>query len=188
MHPNRGEHTREFDNDNVREVMKALEVKWHLNTPGHPKSKEGIERLHGTLSDHLRLYQIDKDLEPDEAMIRTIAANNHSVHTVTGFAPFEILFGLRGPKRDYRNTVIDGEEIVGNGMALRKTWDKVRERIEKEKAKRVARRNEGVRDIVGKIGIGTVVYRRVSSNRGKEPQRYEGPFRVIIIREHNREY
>ncbi|XP_014293881.1 uncharacterized protein [Halyomorpha halys] len=148
--------------------MKALEKMWHLNTPGHPKSRGVIERLHGTLSDHLRVYQLDKGLEPDEAMIRAIAAYNHSVHMVTGFAPFEILFGLRGRKRDYRNTVINGEEIVGNGMALKKTWDKVRDRIEKEEAKRVVRHNEGVRDIVGKIGIGTVVYHRVTSNRGKE--------------------
>nr|XP_014293041.1 uncharacterized protein LOC106691700 [Halyomorpha halys] len=44
---------REFDNANVREEMKALEVRWHLNTPRHPKSRGSIERLHGTLSNHL---------------------------------------------------------------------------------------------------------------------------------------
>nr|XP_014292879.1 uncharacterized protein LOC106691574 [Halyomorpha halys] len=93
---------REFDNANVREEIKALEVRWHLNTPGHPKSRGGIERLHGTLRDHLRVYQLDKGLEPDEAMIRAIAAYNHSEHTVMGFAPLEILFGLRGRKRGYR--------------------------------------------------------------------------------------
>ncbi|XP_066902093.1 uncharacterized protein [Halyomorpha halys] len=112
---------REFDNANMREEMKALELRWHLNTPGYPMSRGSIERLHGTLSDHLRVYQLDKGQEPDGAMIRAIAAYNHSVHTVTGFAPFGILFGLRGRNRNYRNTVIDGEEIFGNGIPLRKT-------------------------------------------------------------------
>ncbi|XP_066902886.1 uncharacterized protein [Halyomorpha halys] len=94
----------ELDNASVREEMKALEVRWHLNTPGHPKNREGggIERLHGTLSDHWRMYQLDKGLEPDEAMIRAITAYNHSVHTVTGFALFKILFGLRGRKHGDR--------------------------------------------------------------------------------------
>ncbi|XP_066908911.1 uncharacterized protein [Halyomorpha halys] len=88
---------REFDNATIRGEMKALEVDWHINTPRHPKSRGGIERLHSTLSDHLRVYT-DKGLD---------------------------------------------------------------------------------------IKIGTVVYRRLGSNRSKQSRRYEGPFRVITIREHN---
>nr|XP_014279137.1 uncharacterized protein LOC106682663 [Halyomorpha halys] len=75
---------REFDNATIQTEMKDRHVTWHLNTPGHPKSRGSIERLHDTLSDHLRLYQIDKGLEPDVAIPKAIAAYNHSVHTVTG--------------------------------------------------------------------------------------------------------
>ncbi|XP_066904147.1 protein takeout-like [Halyomorpha halys] len=46
-----------------------------------------------------------------------------------------------------------------------RTWGKVREKIDKEKSKRVAHYNAGLRGIVGKIDIGTIVYRRESSNR-----------------------
>lgn len=42
-----------------------------------------------------------------------------------------------------------------------------------------------VRDVFGALKIGTIVYRRKSTNRGKELARYEGPFRVVAIREHN---
>ncbi|XP_066902796.1 uncharacterized protein [Halyomorpha halys] len=93
---------REFDNALIGTEMKDLDVIRHFNTPGHPKSRGGIERLHGTLSDHLRLYQVDQGLEPDVAMPKVIGAYNHSIHTVTGFSPFEILFGLRGHRRTIR--------------------------------------------------------------------------------------
>ncbi|XP_066907305.1 uncharacterized protein [Halyomorpha halys] len=74
---------REFDNYLIRMEKKDLDVIWHLNTPGNPKSRGGVERLYGTLSDHLRLYQADQGLEADVAMPKAIAAYNHSVHTVT---------------------------------------------------------------------------------------------------------
>ncbi|XP_066904201.1 uncharacterized protein [Halyomorpha halys] len=164
--------------------MKALDVVWHLNTPGHPKSRRGIERLHNTLSDHLRVYQLDKGLEPDDAMNRALAAYNHSIHTVTGFSTFEVLFGMRGRRRDYRGTVGEGETIH-NGASLRKVWDRVKSRLEGEKTKRVTRQNTDVRDVTGKIGIGMIVYRRVGTNWGKEVQRYKVPFRVIVIMEHS---
>nr|XP_014293225.1 uncharacterized protein LOC106691842 [Halyomorpha halys] len=95
---------REFDNASMREEMKILEVVWHLNSPGHPKSRGGIERLHRTLSDDKWVYQLEKGLEPDEAMERAITAYNHSIHSVTGFSPFEIIFGLRGRRRNYQET------------------------------------------------------------------------------------
>nr|XP_024218534.1 uncharacterized protein LOC112211313 [Halyomorpha halys] len=169
----------------IRGEMKALEVNWHINTPVHPKSRGGIERLHSTLSDHLRVYHADKGLEPDEAMVRAIAAYNHSIHTTTGFSPFEVLFGLQGRRRNFMDTAEADWEIVNHGMVMRKLWEKARGRIEREKCRRVERQNLNFRDVIGDIRIGTVVYRRLGSNRSKESRRYEGPFRVITIREHN---
>ena len=72
-----------------------------------------------------------------------------------------------------------------NCMARRKIWARVRDKIVKEKRKRVTRHNLSVRNLMGNLKIGTVVYRKVGTNRGKELQRYEGPFRVVTIREHN---
>lgn len=179
---------REFDNGSVRAAMKALDIHWHLNTPGHPKSRGGIERLHSTLSDHLRVYHVEHGLEPDAAMPRAVAAYNHSIHSSTGFSPFEILFGLRERRRDISGTVVNAEipeHLVNNRIKLGRLWEKARGRIEAEKSRRVARHNVNVKDAMGKLKIGTVVYRRLGSNRGKETIRYEGPFRVVVIREHN---
>ncbi|XP_066905061.1 uncharacterized protein [Halyomorpha halys] len=154
----------EFDNSLLKEKMKQLEVNWHFNTPGHPKRRGGIERLHSTLSNHLRVYNMDKGLEPDEAMIRAVAAYN-SIHAVTGFSPFEILFGLQGGRRDFRETATTGENIIMNNAAMRKLWGKVQDRIEKEKCRQEARQNQNLRDIMGDLRLGNIVYWELGTNR-----------------------
>lgn len=179
---------REFDNSTIRTEMKEVDVEWHVNTPGHPKSRGAVERLHGTLSEHLRVYYANKGLEPDVAMPRAVAAYNHSIHSVTGFSPFEVLFGLRERRRSKEETVSDedrAQQLRNNRVTLGKIWGKVRRKIETEKRRRVERENTGLRDAMEGIRIGTIVYRKIESNRGKEWARYEGPFKVITIREHN---
>lgn len=179
---------REFDNASIRKETRALDIEWHINTPGHPKSRGGIERLHSTLGDHLRVYHVDKGLEPHVAMPRAITAYNHSIHSATGFSPFEMLFGLRGRQRDPTATMVDEETadtLLNNRLELTEIWKKAHRKITKEKSKRVARENMAVRDRLDDIRIGSVVYRKLGSNRGKEIERYEGPFRVVGIREHN---
>ena len=66
------------------------------------------------------MYQADQGLEPDVAMPKEIAAYNHSVHTVTGFSLFEILFGLCGIRRDYKVTEADADEISNNHVTRKK--------------------------------------------------------------------
>lgn len=179
---------REFDNAVIRKEARDLDIEWHINTPGHPKSRGGVERLHSTLGDHLRVYHVDKGLEPGVAMPKAITAYNHTIHMATGFSPFEMLFGLRGRQRDTSATVVDediAEVLINNRLGLNGVWNKARRKIEKEKGRRVARENMGIRDRMEDIKIGVIVYRKRGSNRGKEIERYEGPFKVVGIREHN---
>lgn len=42
-----------------------------------------------------------------------------------------------------------------------------------------------IKELMGVIRIGTKVYCKVGSNRSKEVVWYEGPFTIIVIREHN---
>ncbi|XP_014294263.1 uncharacterized protein [Halyomorpha halys] len=176
---------RKFDNVAIWEEMRILEVTWHLNTPGHPKNRGGTERLHSTRSDHLWVYQVDKCLEPDEVMTKAITAYYHSIYTVTGFALFEILFGIRARRRDHRGATTEEGEILNNGQALRTIWTKVKGRIEREKSKRMARHNLNITDMTEAIKIGMIFYRKLNSNREEEVQCYEGPFRITEMRENN---
>ncbi|XP_066901646.1 uncharacterized protein [Halyomorpha halys] len=105
--------SRGFNNGMIRKEMKDLDVIWHLNT-GHPKSRGGIEWLHGTLSDHLRLYQVDQGPERDVVMLEVNAVYNHSIHAVTGFSTLEVLYGLHGHRRDYSPYNPAGVQMTGD--------------------------------------------------------------------------
>lgn len=168
--------------------MKDLDISWHTNTAGHPQGRGVIERFHSTLGEHLRIYHEDAGLSPEEAMPKAVMAYNHSIHSSTGFSPFEMLFGLRVNRRDTVGTAVDKSimaVLVNNRTEKGKMWATARARVMKEKRNRVARGNVGLRDRFGDLRIGSIVYRRRSTNRGKESGRYEGPFKVIVIREHN---
>lgn len=105
----------------MRAEAKDLEISWHINIPGHPKNRRCIERFHITLSGHLRIYHVEKGLEPDVAMKKAVMAYNHSIHAATGFSSFEVLFGLREWGRDNTSTVVDeemSERVVNNITAL----------------------------------------------------------------------
>lgn len=179
---------REFQNENVRQRMKSLGVTWHTNTPGHPKSRGGVERLHSTLGDHLRVFHVDKGLDADRAMPKALAAYNHSIHMATGFSPFEALFGLCDRRRNSGDTAIDedmGEQLAANRITLTKTWDDIHRKLVAEKSRRVERCNIRVKDRMADLKIGSIVYRQLVSNRSKVHARYEGPFKVVVLREHN---
>lgn len=65
-------------------------------------------------------------------------------HTVTGISPFKVLFGSREQQRDHGGTAADEEttkKFFCNRMELGKVWGKVREKIKREKSKRVALEN-----------------------------------------------
>lgn len=70
-------------------------------------------------------------------------------------------------------------------MERKNLWEKVRDKIEIAKHRRVFKENFRVKDLMGDIKIGSIVYLNLCYNRGKELLRYEGPYRVVIIREHN---
>ncbi|KAL1138338.1 hypothetical protein AAG570_008402 [Ranatra chinensis] len=53
---------REFNNAKVRTLLKEFRVDAHLTTPGHPRSHGTVERLHSTITEHLRLLKLDRGL------------------------------------------------------------------------------------------------------------------------------
>lgn len=46
---------KEFDNVNIRVESRNLGIEWHIDTPGHPKSKNV-----SIVSDHLRIYHVEE--------------------------------------------------------------------------------------------------------------------------------
>ncbi|KAL1139553.1 hypothetical protein AAG570_006536 [Ranatra chinensis] len=82
---------REFDNFLVRSLLEEFRVKVHWMTPGHSRSHGIIERLHGTLQEHLHILRIGRGTTGEEAWARALLAYNSSLHSATGYTPLELM-------------------------------------------------------------------------------------------------
>ena len=84
----------EFNNTLLKEFLSMYKIEIHISTANNPNSMGFIERFHSTI---LEIYRIAKYEQKytDAASIMTYAvmAYNHSIHSTTGFTPFEVLFG-----------------------------------------------------------------------------------------------
>ncbi|KAL1139047.1 hypothetical protein AAG570_009108 [Ranatra chinensis] len=76
---------REFDNFLVRSLLEEFRVKVHWTTPGHSRSHGMIERLHGTLQEHLHILGIGRGMTGEEAWARALLAYNSSLHSAAGY-------------------------------------------------------------------------------------------------------
>ncbi|KAL1123024.1 hypothetical protein AAG570_002112, partial [Ranatra chinensis] len=82
---------REFDNFLVRSLLEEFRVKVHWTTPGYSRSHGMIERLHGTLQEHLHILRIGRGMTGEEAWARALLAYNSSLHSATGYTPLELM-------------------------------------------------------------------------------------------------
>jgi hypothetical protein len=150
----------------VQELIEEFGIQTHITTPGHARSHGAIERVHGTIAEHLSLLEIGREIKGVEAISRAVIAYNHSIHSSTGRTPLEL---MREFHREEREVPI-GQELEGL---------KVRE--ERAKESRNTKINEKRRNKApGRLGIGQKVYIKNLVKRRKDDPRYVGPY---IIRE-----
>lgn len=179
---------REFKNARTTTECSDLGMQWHFNSPGNPPGRGAIERLHNTLGEHLRLFQLHRGLGAHAAMPRAVLAYNNTIHSATGFTPVEVVFGhplrnrgdiLTTAFMHLRDAVLHKRKQLANISA------KTHSKLLKEKLSRANRICLAVPDGSHKVKLGMTVYRQPPSSRRKGDRRYEGPFRVIALREHN---
>lgn len=82
-----------FDNDVITEICAVHNIHIHFTTPYNPNSNSPVERLHSTLAELIRIQHITDRDEPINRMKYAIIAYNNTIHSVTGFTPFELLYG-----------------------------------------------------------------------------------------------
>lgn len=84
-----------FLSDVLRNTSKMLKIKKLQTTPFHPETNGGLERSHRVLKEYLRHY-INKDQTNwDEWIPYSVYAYNTSIHTATGYTPFELVYGFK---------------------------------------------------------------------------------------------
>jgi hypothetical protein len=70
-----------------------LKIKKFQSTAFHPESQGGIARSHRVLAEYLRRYVNEDQSNWNEWVPFAIYVYNTTVHSTTGFTPFELLFG-----------------------------------------------------------------------------------------------
>lgn len=89
-----------FDNDScilhnlVIQFLKENNIKHHTTTAGIKTGNSDIERLHGTLNEHLRILECDKNNKfesLDDKIFYIITIYNQTIHSTTKFKPIDFI-------------------------------------------------------------------------------------------------
>jgi hypothetical protein len=148
---------REFKNGLISELLEDLGVRAHYTTPGHPRS----------LTEHLQLLHLGRQITGEEAMWRAVLAFNSSVHSGTDRVQFEEMRGLRTDGQPHPDEYIQERSAQRDRQVQRKEG-----RVENVNSRRPVAKDK--------------VFRKNWYKRTKEGTRYTGPFTVERILQRNR--
>jgi hypothetical protein len=84
-----------FLSDVFKNVCKLLRIKKLQTTAFRPESNGGLERSHRVLAEYLRQYINEDQTNWDEWVLYAMCVYNTTVHTATGYTPFELVYGFR---------------------------------------------------------------------------------------------
>ncbi|RWR98384.1 integrase core domain protein-like protein, partial [Dinothrombium tinctorium] len=120
----------------------------HTTTAYNPACNGLTERLNGTLAVSISLFVSDHQKDWDCILPFVTFAYNTSVHAVTGFAPFELMFGRRAmlPQDIVMQNRTMGVDDQNDYFNLIESWFKianesVKKAIESEQSLYTARAN-----------------------------------------------
>jgi hypothetical protein len=83
----------------VEELLTEFEIQRHTTTPSDGKGTWYV-------TEHLNLLELGRGITGPEAIMRPVLANNHSIHSVTGKMPIEL---MREWQRENHEVPIDQE-------------------------------------------------------------------------------
>ena len=93
----------------MSQLCKMLDIKPIRTSPYHPETDGLLERWHSALLAMLKKATIDKK-DWDLYLPFVLFAYRQTPHTVTGFSPFQLIYGfnVRGPLEILRDNWVDG--------------------------------------------------------------------------------
>ena len=162
----------------------------HLRTsPYHPQTDGMLERFHGTLKSMIRKTGVNKK-EWDALIPFLLFAYRDTPHAVTGFTPFELLFGrhVRGPLAVLKSTwTRDGDDadedrnvlewVTAVGDSLRDMAQIAGERERKCKEKMKVYYDQKARERIFKEG--DLVLALLPDEQDKLQAAWHGPYQVL---------
>ena len=172
-----------FNNTLLRNITDTMNISHAFSAVYHPETNGQVERFNSTFCTQLAKYYDEEKEDWDDYLMATIYAYNTSVHTATGYAPYELAFG-RAQKSPF--------DPSGKDFKLAKPEEfyihlrKVREILLTQARESILRQQQLVKQRYDKnrkdisYATGDLVYLKVCGNRTKLDQRWAGPYCVIV--------
>lgn len=134
----------EFKNNNLENFCKLHKIELHYTTAKNSNSNSPVERFHSTLAEQIRCLKLEKPQETViELMPYAIIGYNNTLHSVTGYTPFQIINGHINHSVPYELTE---DKIISNYIQKYKdkmkiVYNKVQQKISDNKNKIINKLN-----------------------------------------------
>lgn len=176
----------EFVNQVVEHLTRTLGIVHRVTSAYNPRTNGQTERFNKTLVEMLSKYAEGNPEAWDKWIPFALMAYRSRKHSVTGFSPFEILFGKRMgifTKADELKGEFDiGERAEELRNLLETTRPAVRTNTAAGKRKQ-ARTQEGRSRIIPGLEVGSKVFVKVPMRINKLQRKFNGPFTISRITE-----
>lgn len=139
---------KNFESKLIKELCDLYGITKLRSSPYHPAGNGAVERENRSIKEALRSYTLHSQREWDEFLAQIISARNTTVHTTTGFLPYEMLYA-RKPDQPTPSSLINvatSSEYVAKLKAIKnKIAAEAVKNIRREREK-LRKRNRGLRN------------------------------------------
>lgn len=80
----------EFNNENVKEFLRAKGIEYHITKPNSHTGNSYIERLNNTITEKIRTLNIENYLPINQQMYKAIRIYNDTYHSTVKCTPLQI--------------------------------------------------------------------------------------------------
>jgi transposase InsO family protein len=179
-----------FESKIVNELCALYNIKKSRSSPFHPEGNGAVERENRSLKSLLRAYTIDDQTDWDRHIPIIVNARNTTVHSATGFTPFEMVYGRSPDANPLATTPPDesSSEYIARLTQARKHIEKsarLRLKREQEKRKRAYEKSNRIASEDFKPGDLVLI-----TNEGNHPgsskklePKFIGPMQVVEANE-----
>lgn len=177
----------EFKNELIRRFNELLKIQHNFATPYHHQTLGVVERNHRVFNEYLRTYVNNERTDWDAFLSSFVYCYNTTVSTITGYTPFELVFGKIPPNFDFLGIGIDpvynyDDYVSELKFRLQSEHARVKRSIEKFKLAEKTKYDTNIRET--NFEVGDLVLVRKESNH-KHEFLFEGPFEVRDVEEFN---
>lgn len=172
-----------------KETCKILKIRKLQTTAFHPQSNGALERSHRTLTEYLRHYIADDQMNWDEWIPFAVFVFNTTPHTATGYTPHELMFGRKANipgnlQMEPKNKSYSYDDYVEElRLRLQTCYTRAREGLLKSKVKSKEYYDRGSKTELFREGDKVLLYDE-SVRRGRSRKlsaQWVGPYVVISV-------